>query len=70
MSNLGAPSLKKILEYIADTKMFLKGSLRFFVGLIFVYLVGSQPNSKFQPPTKIFRIRSRVQGRVFFRIPL
>ena len=53
VANLGAPSLKKILEYIADMKTFLKG-FHAFLGLMSLYLVNTQPNSKFHPPHQKF----------------
>ena len=46
MANLGAPSLKKFLDNVADKKTFSKGCLRSFSGLTSLYLIYTQPNSK------------------------
>ena len=69
MAILGAPSLKKILKYVADMKTFSKRCLR-LLGLTSLCLVSTQPNSKFHPPaTKIFWIRSRARDRFFLTPP-
>ena len=56
MPNLGAPLWKNFL----NKELFMP-----FSGLTSLYLVNTQSNSKFHPPTKIFWIHSWVQDQDF-----
>ena len=58
MENLGVPSLKKFFEFVANIKNIFKGLFTPFLGLTSLYLINTQPNSKFHRlPTKVFWIR-------------
>ena len=63
------PLPEKISEYAADMKTFFKGLFTPFLGLLSLYLVNIQPNSKFQPPPPKFSGSAPECGIEFFLNP-